>query len=165
MSRKVRAPALISVLFCADVALCLSLPHRLLAGRLRSVGALYNFALDRNPVLINCFQGGTVAACGDLISQKLQAYSKIRKQTTGVETHVSVTRMMNAATTGILFNGLLIPAYYGFVQSRWPSRNPLSVALKTAADAAVFGLFGNAATIAIRGRLEVLTEPAHWLYE
>ena len=128
------------------------LPNRL-AG---SVSAFYNFAMEKNPVFLNCVQGGTVAACGDFVSQKLQAWTRYKQQeSSGVETCVSCMRMLKASTTGIAFNGLLMPAYYVYVQKRWPSRSPLAVVLKTAADALVFGFFGNAATIAIRGRLEV----------
>jgi hypothetical protein len=152
--RAARSSTIFFVLFCFDVAFSMS--PSLFAGKLRSLGAFYNIALDRNPVIINCLQGSAVAACGDLVSQKIQAFSRSRKQATGLqESSISVTRMMKASTTGIAFNGLIMPAYYGFVQRVWPSRKPMAVALKTAADAAVFGLFGNAATIAIRGRLEV----------
>jgi hypothetical protein len=134
-----------------------SSPHTVILGR---VGAFYNFAMEKNPVFLHCVQGGAVAACGDLISQHLQAWTKRREHIiTDISTPVSGARLLKASGTGVVFNGLLIPSYYRFVQSRWPSRRPVAVALKTAADAAIFGYFGNAATIAVRVKLEVRRPP------
>jgi hypothetical protein len=149
--------------FVLSAAMCIlfeparvdSSPHTIILGR---VGAFYNFAMETNPVFLHCVQGGAVAACGDLISQQLQAWTKSRdKLSTDTSTTVSSARLLRASGTGVAFNGLLIPTYYRYVQSRWPSRRPLAVALKTAADAAIFGYFGNAATIAVRVKLEVRT--------
>ena len=99
----------------------------------------------RKPMVVNCFQGATVSGVGDLASQTFQ-------QRSSTHPHYSQPRLMSAAATGLVYNGLLLPAYYVALQSRWPSRELLPVLLKTAADSALFGFFGNAGMIALRSR-------------
>ena len=104
VSRFVLSAAMCIVLF--KPASVDSSAHTVILGR---VGAFYNFAMETNPVFLHCVQGGAVAACGDFISQKLQAWTKSRdKPSSDINTPVSSARLLKASGTGIAFNGLLI---------------------------------------------------------
>ena len=67
---------------------------------------------------------------------------------------LSLQRVGGAASTGVIFGGLLIPAYYRKVQTLIPSRVPAAVAFKVALDGLVWGCGGNFLLVSARGLLE-----------
>ena len=125
-------------------------PIQALRAPLKHLGSLYGAALSKNPILTHCVQGATISGIGDLACQLYvkDAAPDLRAQA------LSLQQVAGASCTGVIFGGLLIPAYYRKIQALLPSRHPAAVAFKVALDGVLWGYAGNFLLVAMRGLLE-----------
>uniref|UniRef100_A0A7S4DCJ4 Uncharacterized protein n=1 Tax=Heterosigma akashiwo TaxID=2829 RepID=A0A7S4DCJ4_HETAK len=111
-----------------------------------------NFWLEKRPVLSNIFQGVSIVAAGDLVSQAIEHRFEKPREQTGFQLDVKRTR--NAGFTGFVFNGIALPLWYNGMYTLLPHQTVRNLAIKVASGMIVWGIGGNWSYMYLWKRLE-----------
>jgi hypothetical protein len=101
----------------------------------------YLATLRDYPLSANAVQGGLLGATGDALAQQIEPR----------EPRIDCWRMLGATAIGASFASMLYPFVYRVFDWAWPGTGVRAVVSKAAGDIVLFGVFGNAASLWLRG--------------
>lgn len=108
--------------------------------RLQRMRAAYGEALRDFPLAMNGVQGAVLGAAGDVLAQTIE--------------HAPCTSASRAARAGAIggfWSSTLVPAVYRLLDGAFPGTSARAVICKSFTDIAILGVFGNAASLTLRG--------------
>jgi hypothetical protein len=123
------------------------------------VMAAYNGALKTRPFAVNATQGCVLFSAGDAIAQSFESRAKRAAGAQGafpdaplnpLTGSMDLKRIGVAGCIGVVWSGVLYPAFYGLLERKLGHASLRTVALKSVAEICTMGFLGNGANMWIR---------------
>ena len=107
----------------------------------------YSRLLHERPLAVNTLTGYALGGAGDVLAQQIEGSSAAAGSGGGVDWWHCFT----AGCAGAGMSGILVPAWYRWLERKIPGNAASAVARKSVADIAVAGAIGNALALFARG--------------